>query len=160
MYILPQIHKDPAPWKPPYIMAPGRPTVCDCGSDTDIIADYIEFFLNPLSIKHPVYIKDTYHFIDIIKGIRVPTDSFLFSLDVDSFYANIETQAGLMVSRQMFDHYPDPSRPDDELLTLLDINLTRNNFLFDQKYFLQVKGTAMGKSWPAAQTPLLGGNVG
>lgn len=53
----------------------------------------------------------------------------------------------------MFDRYPDPSLPDDELLTLLDINLTRNDFLFDQKYFLQVKGTAMGKSWPTAQTP-------
>lgn len=40
---------------------------------------------------------------------------------------------------------PDPSRPDKELLELLEINLTRNDFLFNEKYYLQIKGTAMGK---------------
>lgn len=100
-YILPKIHKDPATWKPPHVMPPGRPIVSDCGSDTDRIADYIEHFLNPLSIKHPAYIKDTYHFIDIIKGLKVPSDSFLFSLDVDSLYTNIDTQSGLTAVRHV-----------------------------------------------------------
>lgn len=44
--------------------------------------------------------------------------------------------------------YPDPNRPDEELLDLLDINLRRNYFVFDEEFFLHIKGTAMGKSFP------------
>lgn len=47
----------------------------------------------------------------------------------------------------MSDSFPDPSRPDSEILTLQEINLTRNYFLFDSRYILQIKGTAMGKSF-------------
>ena len=36
-------------------------------------------------------------------------------------------------------------RPDKEILKLLEINLTRNDFQFDDKFYLQTKGTAMGK---------------
>lgn len=82
-------------------MLTGCPIVSDCSSGTDKIADYIEFFLNPLSTKHPAYIKDTYNFIDIIKGLRVSTDSFFFSLDVDSIYTNIDTQSGLNAVRSV-----------------------------------------------------------
>ena len=43
--------------------------------------------------------------------------------------------------------YPDPHRPDEHLLKLLEINLTKNDFEFDSKFYLQVKGTAMGKKF-------------
>lgn len=43
--------------------------------------------------------------------------------------------------------YPDPLRPDEHLLKLLEINLPRNDFEFDSKFYLQVKGTAMGKKF-------------
>lgn len=146
-YILPKIHKDPASWFPPFVMPPGRPIVSDCGSDTDRVADYIEHYLNPLSIKHPAYIKDTYHFIDIIKSLTIPPNSFLFSLDVDSLYTNIDTKSGLAAVQKILYKYPDSFRPDRDLLRLLELNLTRNDFVFDSKYYLQIKGTAMGKSF-------------
>lgn len=146
-YILPKIHKDPATWQPPFVMPPGRPIVSDCGSDTDRVADFIEHFLNPLSIRHPAYIKDTYHFIDIIKSLTIPPQSFLFSLDVDSLYTNIDTKSGLSAVQGIFYKYPDSFRPDRDLLRLLELNLTRNDFVFDSKYYLQIKGTAMGKSF-------------
>lgn len=41
--------------------------------------------------------------------------------------------------------YPDPTRPDRQLLTLLELNLIKNNFVFNDEYYLQIKGTAMGK---------------
>lgn len=146
-YILPKIHKDPSTWHPPFVMPPGRPIVSDCGSDTDRVADFIEYYLNPLSIKHPAYIKDTYHFIDIIKNLTIPLDSFLFSLDVDSLYTNIDTKSGLLAVQKMFYKYPNSSRPDRDLLRLLELNLTKNDFVFNSEYYLQVKGTAMGKSF-------------
>ncbi|KAL6477212.1 hypothetical protein MHYP_G00130470 [Metynnis hypsauchen] len=90
-YLLPKIHKSPESWSVPYEMPPGRPIVSDCGSETYATAEYIEHFLNPISTRHPSYIKDTYDFIDKIKNITLPQECLLFTIDIDSLYTNIET---------------------------------------------------------------------
>lgn len=143
-YILPKIHKDPQKWTVPHIIPPGRPIVSDCGSETCRTAEYLEHYLHPLSIKHPAYLKDTYHFLSLIKGIRAPADSFFFTMDVDSLYTNIDIQAGIRTVADFFQRYPDPSRPDRELLELLEINLTKNDFTFNGEFYLQIKGAKRG----------------
>lgn len=149
-YVLPKIHKDPQKWTIPFEVPPGRPIVSDCGSETYYTAEYLDYYLNPLSVKHPAYVKDTQHFIEIVKSLRIPPDSYFFSMDVDSLYTNIPIQAGIACVRRALEKYPDPKRPDGELLQLLDLNLTRNDFMFDDKYYLQIKGTAMGKKFAPA----------
>ena len=42
------------------------------------------------------------------------------------------------------ERFPDKSRPDTEVLKLLEICLKCNEFMFDDKHYLQVQGTAMG----------------
>ena len=149
-YILPKIHKDPATWTVPFVIPPGRPIVSDCGSETYRTTEYLDFFLNPLSTRHPSYIKDTYHFISLVKNIQVPPGSLLFSMDVKNLYTNIPIRAGINCVRRLFDKYPDPTRPDSQLLRLLDINLTKNDFTFNDNFYLQVRGTAMGKKFAPA----------
>lgn len=146
-YLLPKVHKNPESWSIPYRMPPGRPIVSDCESDTYASAEYIEHFLNPISTKHPSYIKDTYHFIDKVRKMKLPGECLLFTIDIDSLYTNIETAAGLTAVQEFFTRYPDKNRPDRELLKLLEINLTKNDFEFNSEWFLQVKGTAMGKKF-------------
>ncbi|GAA6102481.1 uncharacterized protein LOC114849825, partial [Tachysurus ichikawai] len=146
-YLLPKIHKDPQTWSVPFQMPPGRPIVSDCGSDTYATAEYIEYFLNPLSTRHPSYVRDTYDFLDRIRTIDLPDHCFLFTIDVDSLYTNIDTTAGLTAVKEWFDRYPDKHRPDQHLLGLLKINLIQNDFEFNSEYFLQIKGTAMGKKF-------------
>lgn len=149
-YILPKIHKDPTQWTIPYEIPPGRPIVSDCSSETYRTAEFIDYFLNPLSVKHASYVKDTYHFIDMVKDIQAPPNCLFFSIDVESLYTNIDTPAGLSAVRKVFEKYPDVKRPDDEVLQLLEINLTRNDFEFNGEYYLQIKGTAMGKRFAPA----------
>lgn len=144
-YLLPKIHKDPQTWTVPFKVPPGRPIVSDSGSETYHTAEYLEHFLNPLSNKHPSYIKDTFEFVKIIKKLKVPHDIFFFSMDVESLYTNIPIEAGIRCVQQAFEKNPDASRPDSELLELLRINLCRNDFIFNGKFYLQIKGTAMGK---------------
>lgn len=144
-YLLPKIHKDPKTWSVPFEMPPGRPIVSDCNSNTYATAEYIEHFLNPISTRHRSYIKDTYDFIDKIRKLELPKNSLLFTIDIDNLYTNIDTQAGLQAVKEWFNKYPDKERPDRHLLDLLEINLTQNDFEFNSQYFLQVKGTAMGK---------------
>ena len=145
LYLLPKIHKDPSSWTIPFEIPPARPIVSDCNSETYATAEFIEFYLNPLSVKHPSYIKDTYDFIEKVRNINVPQGAFLFSIDIDSLYTNINTVAGLKAIRDIFRKYPDNQRPDTELLELLELNLTKNDFTFDERTFLQISGTAMGK---------------
>lgn len=146
-YTLPKIHKKPETWTVPHVVPAGRPIVSDCGSETYHTAKFIDYYLNPLSVKHPAYVKDTYHFISIIKNLRPSLSSSLFSMDVTSLYTNIDITAGILAVKQIFEKYPDSKRPDEELLQLLDINLRRNDFVFNGKNYLQIKGTAMGKTF-------------
>lgn len=64
---------------------------------------------------------------------------------MDSLYTNIDTTEGIKAVKDIFLQYPHTKRPDEELLQLLEINLTRNDFEFNNKFYLQVKGTTMGK---------------
>lgn len=149
-YMLPKIHKDPAKWSVPFQVPPGRPIVSDCESETYYTAEYLEHFLTPLSTKHPSYIKDTYDFVNKVRQIEIPDEAFLFSIDIDSLYTNIDIQEGINSIRRIFQKYPDKKRPDKELIQLLEINLTRNDFEFNGDFYLQVKGTAMGKKFAPA----------
>ena len=144
-YLLPKIHKDPATWTIPFEVPPGRPIVSDCNSSTYHISRYIDSFLGPLSTQHPSYLKDTYHFIQIIRSMAVPPSSFLFTIDINNLYTNINTQIGLHTIRNIFNNKPDPNRPDNELLQLIQLCLTHNDFLFNNQYYLQIHGTAMGQ---------------
>lgn len=149
-YILPKIHKAPDKWTIPYELPPGRPIVSDCSSETYRTAEFIDYYLNPLSIRHDSYVKDTYHFIEIVKRLKVPPNSFFFTIDIDSLYTNIDTPSGLRAVQKVFQKYPDVTRPDKHILDLLNINLTKNDFEFNGEFFLQIKGTAMGKKFAPA----------
>ncbi len=117
-YLLPKIHKDPSTWTVPHEIPPGRPIVSDCDSESYSIGEYTDHFLNPLSQKHESYNKDTYVFVEKIQTIGVTLGAMLFSIDIDALYTNIDTQLGLKAVRQKFEKYPDPTRPDQALLSL------------------------------------------
>ena len=46
-------------------------------------------------MKHDSYIKDTYDFVEKIKQLHVPLNSFFFMMDVDSLYTNIDIAEGI-----------------------------------------------------------------
>ncbi len=71
-YLLPKIHKDPENWSKAFKIPPGRPIVSDCDSESYYTAEFIEYFLGPISQKHESYLKDTYDFLQKTKNILVP----------------------------------------------------------------------------------------
>lgn len=144
-YLLSKIHKDSQTWSVPFWIPPGRPIVSDCSSETYHTAEFIDYYLNTLSTKHPSYLKDTYDFITKIRQPTIPDQFFLFTMDVNSLYTNIGISEGLTAVKNIFSQYPDPHRLDLEILQLLHINLKRNYFEFNNQFYLQTIGTAMGK---------------
>lgn len=70
----------------------------------------------------------------------MPAHALLFTIDIDSLYTNINTAMGLRAVKTVFARHPDPNRPDAQILQLLEICLTHNDFLFDNQWYMQTQG--------------------
>ena len=140
-YMLPKIHKGITPPQ-------GRPILSANGSPTEKISQFVDHFLNPLCPSIKSYIKDSTHFLTLLEEInQVPDGSYLVTLDVNSLYTNIPVNAGITaVTNILRTHRPDPNcKPTNDSLTdLLRLVLTKNNFHFNGKHYLQIKGVSMG----------------
>lgn len=77
--------------------------------------------------------------------MTVPIRAILFTIDIDSLYTNRDTLLGLQALQTRFNQNPYPTRPDKELIKLIELCLNNNDFLFNQQYYLQIHGTAMGQ---------------
>ena len=145
-YLLPKIHKKREAWPHPFC-PPGRPIVADVSTESSRICAYIDHFLQPLSILHPAYIKDTYHFVNKVRNQQVPPDSLLITADVESLYTNMNLDLIIQSIEEIFDSYHNPWRPDKFILDLLKLTLYNNDFEFDNQFYLQICGIAMGRRY-------------
>jgi hypothetical protein len=145
-YMLPKIHKAADKWPRPD-MPEGRPIVGDCGTESRRVSDYIDHFLQPLANKHASYLKDSYDFVDKIRDKIINKNYLLVTGDVTALYTNMNITRSLKCVKDIFENNPDRKRPDKEILDLLKLVLENNDFSFNDQTYLQIFGTAMGKSF-------------
>ena len=141
-YTLPKIHKEKRP-------PPGRPILSGNNSPTEKIAKFLDYFLQPIAKKVNSYIRDSSDFIDKISKIQNITPESLFvTLDVKSLYTNIKHHDGITaIVKALHKHdieLPLKRPPIRRFVQLLNIILKENYFEFGNKYYHQLKGTAMG----------------
>ena len=141
-YTLPKIHKD---IRPP----PGRPIVSCVNTVTEQISHFVDIFLQEHVPTLHSYIKDTTDFLcklENVKKSNIPLNSntLLIVLDVVSLYTKIPQSEGKAACRQYLDTRKNKKVPTEWIMTLIDFILTRNNFTFNGKQYLQIQGTAMG----------------
>ena len=139
-YMLPKIHKDK-------INPPGRPIVSGNGCPTERISQFVDFFLQPGVKNIRSYIKDTTHFLSVLSNIdTLEEGAILVTLDVSSLYTNIPNSEGTEACKIMLNNMrPNARTPlNDSLIKLLTLVLSKNNFDFNEKHYLQTGGTAMG----------------
>ena len=145
-YMLPKIHKPMAKWTVKNKAPPGRPIVSDCGSDSYKWSELIDHYLKPLACKHDSYVKDTGDFIDKIGKLKISKDAILVTFDVESLYTNIQPDRGLEALDKIYQKHQIPM-PYEQIRDLLEINLKNNDFEFNNTFWLQKSGTAMGKKY-------------
>lgn len=135
-YMLPKLHK---------IGNPGRPIISGIGTITEPISGYIDYLIRDIPPQFPSYLRDTNHFLQEIEGMVLPDGAFLVTLDVTSLYTNIPHSDGISALIQSYNEHREEDSPSPrvvEVLTRLVLEL--NSFEFENKYFLQTSGTAMG----------------
>ena len=142
-YLLPKIHK-------PKIddITPGRPIVSGCGSPTEKLSQYLDYYLKPIVQTILSYIKDSKHFLQIIMNNRsiIPKDSLLATLDVKSLYTNIPQNEGIQYFLEALTQFYGQSLPlpINELKQMFEFILKGNYFEFEDQIYLQIQGTSMG----------------
>ena len=65
-------------------------------------------------------------------------------MDVKALYTNIPNHEGLQALKEALDQKQNQSVASKVIVTLMSLILTLNNFVFNDKNYLQVKGCAMG----------------
>ena len=86
LYLLPKIHKKETP---------GRPIIKSVGSLTETISALVDKILRKYSKLAQSYVKDTTHFLNLIKNYRVEEAWLLCTVDVTALFTNIPHEEGI-----------------------------------------------------------------
>ena len=135
-YLKPKVHKEGNP---------GRPVISSISCHTSKISKYVDYHLQPTVKENPSYVQDTTYFLRKINQIDfVPDNSYLVFLDVKLLYANIPIAEGIKSVKTSLENYSKRTASTKVITTFLALILTLNNFIFNCKNYLQIKGSAMG----------------
>ena len=144
-YGLPKDHKESVPL---------RPVISACGGPTEKTSCLLERILHQLLKFVPTHLWDTKDFLDRLsthsKGPGIPEGSIFFSIDVVNLYGSIPIAEAidaamekLATHREEVDTF---GLSQGDVKTLLEHCLSRNVFSFDEKFYRQTLGIAMGNS--------------
>ncbi|KAJ8027654.1 hypothetical protein HOLleu_32855 [Holothuria leucospilota] len=134
-YTIPILHK---------LVPPGRPIISGKGTLTEYISGFIDSILQRLMPHIPSYLQDTTDFLNKLATIEtVPDNSLLVTMDVTSLYTNIPHDDGVRACGKFLDSFPVNHIPTEVICSLISFILTHNSFVFNDKCYVQVSGTAM-----------------
>ncbi|XP_063805763.1 uncharacterized protein LOC134984051 [Pseudophryne corroboree] len=152
-YHLPKIHKScTAP--------PGRPIISGVGSLTSNLSHYIDISLQPRVTMLKSHIKDTTHFLNMIKDIEWRDSYGFLTLDVQSLYTNIPHDLGInAIARRLTEDGDLTDLHQKFILDSISFILRHNYFTFLDTFYLQVMGTAMGTRFAPSYANLYMGEV-
>ncbi|CAJ0956848.1 unnamed protein product [Ranitomeya imitator] len=140
LYILPKIHKN-------LQNPPGRPIVASTDSILNPLPIFLEKLLTPYTRVTKSFILDTGDFLGKIRNMkRIPSDSLLCTLDVNSLYTSITHDMGIEAVSQTLSEAELDKGTQELCIDLLNLVLRENFFIFEDDFFLQTCGTAMGSN--------------
>ena len=138
-YMLPKIHEEGCP---------GRPIISGCQSPTVALSQYLDFYLKPIVKMTQSYIKDTNHFLQTMLslGEQIKPGNILITMDVKSLYTNIPQDLGIQYCLEAMQNFyqGELPLPLPHLQQIFNFILKNNYFEFNNKFYLQIHGTAMG----------------
>ncbi len=110
---------------------------------TERVSVYMDHRLQPLAQSLPSYIKDSKDFIKVIESTPLPRDCLLctWCLHQHAHRGGINAVREALGSHRNLDQ---SHAPIDTTIVLLDLILYNNVFQVDDRFYLQLQGTAMG----------------
>ena len=139
LYGLGKVHKEPKNGLPPF-----RPILSAIGTPTYKLAKFLLQFLTCLS-NNDYTLKDSFSFANEI--CQQNSDLYMASLDVDSLFTNIPLDETITLSVESLYSDTSPTVTNickDDFYNLLNIATKESFFVFNDKFYKQIDGVAMG----------------
>jgi hypothetical protein len=154
LYGLPEINKQ---------VVPLRPIVSSIGSPCYALAGFLHKSLCPLVGNTLSFIKNSDHFVELLKSISLQHPDILVSFDVVGLFTSVPLDEALtedIKSRLRIDHTLAERSPlqVEAIIELLEFCLGTTYFQVDGKFFQKKDSMAMGStllvisSWSALRT--------
>lgn len=135
-YLLPKIHKEP--WS-------GRPICPQHSYVSKSTSKYLAIELNDVLPLLDTVLLDSNALVEQLESSTFPQDAQLYSADVESLYPSIDTTIGTRVVGDVLLHVAKwKPKKVAFIVQLLTLVLTTNVFTYDNCYYHQLCGTAMG----------------
>jgi len=123
----------------------GRPIVNNISSPTYYTSKHLHDLLFPLLHLIPSYIQDSNVLVLKLNNLKLPDDAQLFTADVDSLYPSIPIQIAITYVKRFLIRFKEHHKLNIEyILDLLSWVLNNNFLYFNNNYYLQILGIAMG----------------
>ncbi|KAJ8318533.1 hypothetical protein KUTeg_003624 [Tegillarca granosa] len=135
-----------------------RPIIAGPSCPKHWLSNFIDIILKPLSQYIPSYVRDDIDFLTHLPK-HIDENAILVTFDVTSQYTNIPHDLGLNAIKYWIENHPGIIQNRFTLEFILDavFILENNSFFFNSKYYLQIRGTAMGtKMAPTYATLVMG----
>ena len=138
-YGLPKIHKQDTPL---------RPIVSSCGSVTYGVAKELAKILKSLVGKSPHHITSTQDFVEQANQIKLEPGECLSSYDVSALFTSVPIDPPLNIIKDLLDK--DTTLKErtvmevSDIILLLEFCLKNTYFSFQDQFYEQVEGAAMG----------------
>ena len=138
-YGLPKVHKQGMPL---------RPIVSSIGAVIYESAKELSKILKPLVGKSPHHVENNQEFLQHLKGIQLGPDEVIISYDIKALFTSVPIQPALNIIEKLLEE--DPGLQQRTFMTvknticLLEFCLRSTYFTFQNQYYEQVEGAAMG----------------
>ncbi|XP_043942935.1 LOW QUALITY PROTEIN: uncharacterized protein LOC122814417 [Protopterus annectens] len=143
---IPKSHKS-------FVNPPFRPIVSSPHSITEGLALVIDALLGPTIIHEMSFLRDSWHFLTKLNSFLStfsfdPKQHSMLTVDVVSLYTCIPQDLGIEAVQNFLTNYYSgfSQRTISLICRFLEIILENNFFLFEQTYYRQRRGAAMGSS--------------
>ena len=136
-----------------------RPIVAGPMCATHRLSNLLDIILKPMTVNLKSHIKDSTDFLNKLPT-NIPNNSLLVTFDVTNLYGSIPHTLGLEAIRFWLNKHPESINnrfSHDFVIQGIKLILENNIFQFNDKYYQQTKGTAMGtKIGPTYATLVMG----
>ena len=127
---------------------PLRPIASSIGAVTYETSKELSRILKPLVGKSPYQVQNNQEFLQHLKGIQLGPDEIIMSYDVKALFTSVPIQPALNIIEKLLEEDPElqqrTSMTVKQITCLLEFCLRSTYFTFQNKYYEQVEGAAMG----------------
>ena len=127
---------------------PLRPIVSSIGEVTYETSKELSRILKPLVGKSPYYVQNNQEFLQQLEGIQLGPDEIIMSYDAKVLFTSVLIQPALNIIEKLLEEDPElqqrTSMTVKHITCLLEFCLSSTYLTFQNKYYEQVEGAAMG----------------